>query len=163
MRQTHRTPNMVDKPPKTNGTQSTDDVEDDLPPGFEPGFDIDDTKQEQGVQVVTVPGLGEAAVYFADFGTMYEAQSGSGRTGSGGEAILAPRQIARILKKHYVSPSFENVTGEDVKQMKPTKPPQLMNAIANDDVDIDMQADGSAKITSADESDESDEAAGNPA
>lgn len=114
-----------------------------LPPGFEPDFQEDDCYQATGVQVVEVNGMGEAAAQLVDFGDMFDMG-----VGGGSEVTITPDRIAEIIRDHYHSPSYDGLTGEKVRKMKPTVPGALLDAIMDDDsVDVDMNADGSATVS----------------
>lgn len=114
-------------------------------------FDIEDTKQDTGVQEVRVRGYGRAFARKLTFGTMekYERQS---RGGGGAGAGLTPSNIAEIFNEHYEDPDFssanggQGLTGDDVADMPPTTPGFLLDAIADEGMDIEMNPDGSAQI-----------------
>lgn len=109
---------------------------------FNADWDIDDTQQDQGVHVIDVEGLGKAQVTFADFETIEEMQQpGEGEIG------LSAEMICTLVKRHFVTPSFEQLTPEKVRSMKPTIPPRLLDALMNDDVDVEMNSDGSATVS----------------
>lgn len=116
-------------------------------PEPEADFGIDDTMQDTGEQVVHVRGKGEAVAYLATYGT-FEVYEQRGR---GGGDITADT-VAEILNDHYVKPDFsaanggDGITGEDVRQMKPSVPGALLDAIIDDEIDVEMNADGSATV-----------------
>lgn len=116
-----------------------------VPPGFEADWDVDDTFQEQGLQIIEVEGMGKATAELVDFGTIFDAQQNTGRSGE--EATLTPDLIAKIIRTHYESPSFEGLTSQDVRSMKPSMPGALLDAISDDDVAVEMNADGSASVS----------------
>lgn len=114
-----------------------------LPPGFEPDFDESDTKQAQGVQEVHVDGHGAAAATLVDFGVIERFQD----MGQDDVSIDA-EALARIIRANYVSPSFDGLTGDDVREMKPTTPGALLDAIMDaDEADVEVDASGTAHIS----------------
>lgn len=123
------------------------DHDHDLPPGFEPDFDEDDTYQDQGVQEVHVDGHGKAAATLIDFGVVEQFQ-GMGQD----EAEIDADALARLIRTNYVSPSFDGLSGDDVREMKPTTPGALLDAIMNvDNANVEVDATGTAHVSTADD------------
>lgn len=131
-----------------------------VPPDFEADWGLEDTLQDEGVQIVEVQGMGKATAELVNFGTIYDAQddpTGARRGSRGGgddEATITPDLLAEVISEHYVSPSFEQLTGQKIRQMKPSKPGALLDAITDDDVDVEMSADGTANVSVDDREDE---------
>lgn len=116
-------------------------------------FDLDDTMQDEGVQEVEVRGLGTAQAKLLSYGSLeqFQRQNAGGGTGMG----ITAADMAQILNDHYEDPDFASVnggrglTGDDVKGMKPAVPGALLDAIAADDMDVQMNDDGSAHVDTA--------------
>ena len=124
-------------------SDTTENSSEDVPPGFEADFSVEDTYQDEGVQKVYVRGLGDALATLATFDDTLEFQGGGGRDGT---SMIRPAVIAKLLNKHYESPEFD-VSGSDVRKMKPQLPGALLDAITGDDISVEMQSDGSARVS----------------
>lgn len=113
-------------------------------PGMGSDFGVDDLKQDDGVQEVQVEGYGTARVTLITFADVERFQN-NGQD----DVTINADQLARLFRANYVAPDMSGLTGEDVREMKPTAPGRLLDAIIDPDenVDVNVDASGTAQIS----------------
>lgn len=109
--------------------------------GFEADFTVTDTQVPDHPVVVEVPNHGQASAYLAKWELLEEAQESE-------NADFGADEVADIIAEHYVSPSFDGLTGDDVRNMHLSSPDHLLEAIMPG-MNTSVNSDGSATVNSA--------------
>lgn len=106
---------------------------------FQADFSLEDTQVPDHPVVVDVEGMGKGSAYLAAWELVEEMQEG------GDEYVIDADEVARIVRTHYVSPSFDGLRGEKVRSMKLSVPDSLLGAIMPG-METQMNPDGSARV-----------------
>lgn len=107
---------------------------------FQADFTLEDTQVPQHPVVVDVPGHGKASAHLVQWSTVEDMQ------GDAEEYGMESDLVAKVLRDHYVSPSFDGLTGDKVGSMKMSSPDALLGAIMPG-MEANMNPDGSAQVT----------------
>lgn len=115
------------------------------PEDFKSDVDAEDLKVPDYPVIVEPEGYGEASAYLASWGMVEDMQAGQNQQG----VTMNARRVAKILRDHYVSPNFENLDADGVRNMHMDAPDKFLGAIMPG-MDAEMNSDGSATVTQAD-------------
>lgn len=108
---------------------------------FEADFDFEDTQVPEHPVVLDVRGMGKASAHIVSWELVEDIQN----EGDGEEYVFGADKVAEIIRNHYVSPSFDNLRGDDVRTMKLSVPDALLGAIMPG-METSMNQDGSATV-----------------
>lgn len=109
------------------------------PEGFEAEWDVEDTQVPGHDVVVEVEGRGDASARLVSWAIVEDLQDEGGEFGAA--------DVAKILREHYKSPSFEGLDADGVRNMKMAEPDRHLDAIMPG-MSTEMNADGSAQVDS---------------
>lgn len=109
------------------------------PDDFEADFNLSDTQVPDYPVIVDVENFGEASAELARWELVEDMQA------EGEEFEFGAEEVARIIRSHYHSPSFDGLRAEGVRQMRLVAPDNLLGAIMPG-MEAEMQSDGSARV-----------------
>lgn len=114
---------------QSEGTAKRNGEYERAPEDFESDIDTSDATVPDHPVIVDVPNHGQASVYLVSEEDLDELREENNVAEEGADA-LSDDDLAGLLRDHYVSPSFDGLTGEDIRNSKAGYYADFLAAIA---------------------------------